>query len=85
MTGEIATHTTALGLHPLPDAQRGPHLLGVQLPDAILADVLPGLAAANCFAAVRGTTLRIAPHLHITDDDIERLLRALDTVTTTGG
>jgi selenocysteine lyase/cysteine desulfurase len=85
ITSEIAMYATALGLHPLPDEQRGPHLLGVQLPDAILADVLPGLAAANCFAAVRGTTLRIAPHLHVTDDDVERLTRALTAVTPPAG
>ena len=35
------------------------------------------LAAVNCFAAVRGESLRIAPHLHITDADCERLRDAL--------
>lgn len=35
------------------------------------------LAAVNCFAAVRGESLRIAPHLHITDTDCERLCDAL--------
>ena len=32
---------------------------------------------SNCFAAVRGESLRIAPHLHITDADCERLRDAL--------
>ncbi len=81
VTHEIAVQSMAMGLHPLPDGQRGPHLLGVQLPDAFLADVLPGLAAAHCFAAVRGTTLRIAPHLHVTDDDVERLTNTLAALT----
>ena len=35
------------------------------------------LAAVNCFAAVPGESLRIAPHLHITDADSERLRDAL--------
>ena len=35
------------------------------------------LAAVNCFAAVRGESLRIAPHLRITDADCERLRDAL--------
>jgi hypothetical protein len=30
------------------------------------------LAAVNCFAAVRGESLRIAPHLHITAQDVKR-------------
>jgi selenocysteine lyase/cysteine desulfurase len=80
VTTTIATETTALGLDPLPDEQRGPHLLGVRLPEEIRSEVVASLAALDCFAAVRGETLRIAPHLHVTDADIERLLRALTTV-----
>jgi selenocysteine lyase/cysteine desulfurase len=41
------------------------------------ADVLPELARARCFVAVRGSSLRIAPHLHITDEDVDRLCAAL--------
>lgn len=37
------------------------------------------MAAARCFAAVRGQSLRIAPHLHTTDDDIDRLVHVLQT------
>jgi selenocysteine lyase/cysteine desulfurase len=80
VTASIATATTALGLDPLAPDQRGPHLLGVRLPDAIRSAVVPALAAANCFAAVRGEMLRIAPHLHVDDADIERLVDALATV-----
>ena len=60
-----------------PTTQRGPHLLGVRLPETVRARVLPALAAADCFAAVRGASLRIAPHLHTTDADVERLVGAL--------
>jgi selenocysteine lyase/cysteine desulfurase len=80
VTASVATATTALGLDPLPPEQRGPHLLGVRLPDAIRSAVVPALAAANCFAAVRGEMLRLAPHLHVDAADIERLVDALSTV-----
>jgi selenocysteine lyase/cysteine desulfurase len=80
VTGTIAAEATTLGLQPLPAEQRGPHLLGVRLPDSIRADVVASLAAFDCFAAVRGETLRIAPHLHVTDADIERLVYALAAV-----
>jgi selenocysteine lyase/cysteine desulfurase len=76
-TGEIARHAADLGLDPLPDDQRGPHMLGVRLPDSVRARVLPALAEANCFAAVRGASLRIAPHLHTTDEDVRKLVDAL--------
>ena len=37
----------------------------------------PHLRAHRVFASVRGRTLRIAPHLHVTDADLDRLLAAL--------
>jgi selenocysteine lyase/cysteine desulfurase len=82
ITGTIAERTSRLGLNPTPAAQRGPHLLGLALPDDIRDSVLPALAAADRYAALRGRALRISPHLHVTDHDIDRLLQALhDAVT----
>jgi selenocysteine lyase/cysteine desulfurase len=78
-TAEIARRATDLGLNPLPADQRGPHMLGVRLPEPVRERVLPALATANCFAAVRGASLRIAPHLHTTDEDVARLFDALAT------
>jgi selenocysteine lyase/cysteine desulfurase len=34
------------------------------------------------FAGVRGSSLRVSPHLWTTDQDIERLVGALTTATT---
>ena len=78
-TADIAARAAGLGLVPPPDDQRGPHLLGVRLPDDAQAPVLAALADASCFAAVRSASLRIAPHLHTTDADVERLAGALAT------
>lgn len=78
-TADIARRAGDLGLDPLPDDQRGPHLLGVCLPEPLGARVLPALAEARCFAALRGASLRISPHLHTTDEDVERLAGALAT------
>lgn len=79
LTATIATQVTELGLAPLPAEQRGPHLLGVRLPESVRSTILPALAAVNCFAAVRGESLRIAPHLHVNDGDVARLIAALGT------
>ena len=76
-TARISALTAELGLAPMAAEERGPHMLGVRIPDAARERVLPALAQESCFAAVRGASLRIAPHLHVTDDDVDRLGRAL--------
>jgi selenocysteine lyase/cysteine desulfurase len=76
-TSDIARKAAELGLDPMPDRQHGPHMLGVRLPDKALAGAISALAEFNCFAAVRGASLRISPHLHTTDEDVQRLLDGL--------
>lgn len=76
-TAAIARRTADFGFQPLPNTQHGPHLMGLHLPAPVLGRVPPALASRNCFAAVRGTSLRIAPHLHNSQDDVERLVAAL--------
>jgi selenocysteine lyase/cysteine desulfurase len=73
----LAERVAAIGLEPVAAPLRGPHLLGVALPAASRAATPAALAAADCFAAVRGDSLRIAPHLHNTPEEVERLARAL--------
>jgi selenocysteine lyase/cysteine desulfurase len=76
-TSEIARRAAGLGLDPVPDERRGPHLLGVRLPEQARDRALSALEEANCFVAVRGSSLRIAPHLHTSDEDVERLFEGL--------
>jgi selenocysteine lyase/cysteine desulfurase len=76
-TSEIARRVAGLGLDPMRDDERGPHMLGVRLPERSGDQVLSALAAVNCFASLRGSSLRIAPHLHTTDEDVERLCEGL--------
>jgi selenocysteine lyase/cysteine desulfurase len=85
ITDAVATHAADLGLAPYAGDQRGPHLLGVRVPEVIRSDVVAQLAAADCYTALRGETLRIAPHVHVTDDDVAQLADALGTVLAGGG
>jgi len=80
-TAMIAQRCAAVGLAATPAAQRGPHMLGASIPAAARASILPALRAANCHAAVRGASLRIAPHLHVTVADVDRLGDALARAT----
>lgn len=76
-TSDIARRAAGLGLSCGPDDQRGPHMVGLPLPDHVRANAGATLAARNCFAAMRGSSLRISPHLHTTDDDVLRLIEGL--------
>jgi selenocysteine lyase/cysteine desulfurase len=77
-TSEIAARATEAGLNALPDEQRGPHMLGVRLPESAYTRAPSALASVNCFAGMRGESLRISPHLHTTDEDVERLFAGLN-------
>ena len=76
-TATLAARASELGLRPPPADRRAPHILGLGLPAEARERALPALAAANCFAAMRGGSLRIAPHLHTTPEDVDRLIGAL--------
>ena len=77
VTEEIARGARELGLDSPPADQRGPHMLGLRLTDDARERIVPILADDGCYAAIRGDSLRISPHLHTTAEDVERLLAAL--------
>jgi selenocysteine lyase/cysteine desulfurase len=78
-TGRIEEQVRAMGLTPTsPD--RGPHMLGIGLPAPARARVASALAEANVFVGVRGSSLRVSPHLWTTDEDVDRLLAVLREV-----
>lgn len=83
LTAQVAARARELDLTPLPDDQRGPHMLGISLPEAARSKTLGALADNGCYAAIRGGSLRIAPHLHVTDRDIESLISGLKVATST--
>ena len=77
VTDEIAARAGDLGAaSPAPDA-RAPHMLGLDLPPGTAHTLAAALAEANVIASVRGSSLRISPHLHVNRNDVDRLLEAL--------
>ena len=50
-------------------------------PTASATPCCPALAKADCYAALRGRALRISPHLHVTERDVDRLVEALRDAT----
>ena len=80
LTGRIQDEVEAIGLR-LTSSDRDPHMLGIDLPDQALGAVAGALADAGVYAGVRGSSLRVSPHLWTTDQDVERLVSALTKAT----
>lgn len=80
ITSDLARGAAGLGLKVGGDHERGPHMLGLGLPEQTRARASDALAEAQCHAAFRGASLRVSPHLHTTDRDVERLLGALGQI-----
>ena len=76
-TDELAAGAEALGLTAPPRELRASHMIGLELPREAARHVAARLSAARVIASVRGSSLRIAPHLHNSDADVERLLEAV--------
>ena len=74
----IARHLKALGFGIPPADQRSPNMFGAQLPKGVTTNLVAALKAENVHIAQRGTALRFAPHLHVTEADLTRLFSALD-------
>jgi selenocysteine lyase/cysteine desulfurase len=76
-TDRIERETRALDLAPLPAGERGPHMLGVGVPETSLGKLAPALAARGVYVSLRAGLVRVAPHLYTTEGDLDLLLDAL--------
>jgi 4-aminobutyrate aminotransferase-like enzyme len=56
-------------------------MFGARVPDGSNAgDLVGALRARRVFVSQRGSSLRFAPHLHVTEADIERLIETVEQV-----
>ncbi len=76
-TDAIAARAHAVGLEAAPAAFRAPHLIGLHLSTPPPPDLPNRLAAAGVYVSVRGSAIRVAPHLYNTEEDIDKLFDAL--------
>lgn len=76
-TSDIVRRVAELGWFAVPDDQRSGHLIGIRHPNGLPDGFADRLASAGVSLSVRGDSVRIAPYLHTTDDDIERLIQVL--------
>ena len=78
ITARIEGGARERGLDPLPADLRGPHMLGLSVPPERRTTIAGELAQANVHVSMRGPAMRVSPHLHVNDADVERLCAALD-------
>jgi selenocysteine lyase/cysteine desulfurase len=83
VTDDLITRAEALGLNG-PVGPRAPHILGLPIPRDSSDRILGALHEHGVFASIRGSALRLSPHLHTTDSDRTRLVDTLSTALAGG-
>jgi selenocysteine lyase/cysteine desulfurase len=76
-TQAIADAAMAIGLSSDPIGVRAPHFLSLRFSGDVPNGLTDRLAAQNVFVSLRGTSLRVTPHLYNDDADSAALIAAL--------
>ena len=75
---EPLNRLTELGYQIAPSGQRGAHLFGIRLPESIDLDALRRrFVDEKISVSVRGSAVRVSPHVYNTVADMERLVEVL--------
>jgi selenocysteine lyase/cysteine desulfurase len=77
-TAAIEKGAVARDLSAVPATERGPHIVGIEVPGEQRLAIVEELVAREVHVGPRSTWLRVSPHLHTTDGDIDQLFAALD-------
>lgn len=79
-TEQIAAQAQQLGCAVSPAALRARHMLGLRCERPVPQDLAARLAASQIYVSLRGSAIRVSPHLYNTEADIERLFAVLRRV-----
>ena len=79
-TADIAGKCESLGLMPLPQSLRAGHFLGLRREGGLPKGLLETLLAEGIYISVRGSSLRVTPHLFNNDADVDKLVAALKKI-----
>jgi selenocysteine lyase/cysteine desulfurase len=74
---QLATAAAELGFLSPPDHLRAPHYLCLRRKEAIPKELPEMLAREKVFVSVRGSSIRVTPHVYNTVEDAERLISCL--------
>lgn len=74
---DIAKRAQEIGLDPVPQDFRSPHMIGLRFPKGTPDGLAEKLAQEKIFVGVRGGSVRVAPHVYNNEKDIEMLFQVL--------
>ena len=77
MTARIVESLKDSGLTAWPERFRAPHYLCLRSEGSIPEGLVASLASERVYISLRGTSLRITPHVYNSIEDIERLVSIL--------
>jgi selenocysteine lyase/cysteine desulfurase len=77
VTARVEESARRLGFVVTSGPSRGPHVLGVRMPAGAMSMAASVFAARKVFVGARGDVIRISPHMHTTEADVDRLIDAL--------
>ncbi len=69
------------GIVAIPKQRRARHMIGLMLGPGAPADLATRLMRHEVFVSVRGASVRVAPHLYNTEEDVDRLFDVLERVS----
>jgi selenocysteine lyase/cysteine desulfurase len=76
-TRVIAKRAAALGLESVPVDRRAGHMIGLNFPGGVPAQLLDRLIEQKIYVSARGDSMRVTPHLYNSDHDVDRFIAAL--------
>jgi selenocysteine lyase/cysteine desulfurase len=76
----VAAAAVAVGFSVPREQDRAPHYLCLRRPGGIPAELPAKLAREKVFVSVRGSSIRVTPHLYNTAEDMDRLIHLLQRV-----
>lgn len=79
---ELANATASLGFSAPAEPLRAPHYLALRRKEAIPKELPEMLAREKVFISVRGSSIRVTPHVYNTAEDGERLIACLRRIAT---
>lgn len=77
LTTRIEERAREAGIEAVPAEGRAAHMIGLRLGPEAPADLAARLASEDVYVSVRGSSLRVSPHLYNTEEDVDRLFESL--------
>jgi selenocysteine lyase/cysteine desulfurase len=77
LTAEIEGRAREFGFRVSPAEHRAGHLIGLRMEEGVPDNLAGKLAEASVFVSVRGSSIRVGPHLHNTPEDLDRMFEVL--------